>query len=249
MDCGEADVSGEIVRLEEQSKDVFVITVVPTPPYGPVHLSQSLQGGLISWRDLDIADPVLRLKIAMLDKMRPIPRVELDIVDAAEDMKEGECGKAEVLGEGAGGAGGAGSAGAPPDKSSKVDDDYFDAYADLSTHELMLRDGPRMAAYHDAIMRNRETIRGKVVLDVGCGTGILSMIAAKAGAKAVYAVEASNMAAHAVTLVKHNGLSEIVTVIHARMEDAELPEKVDVIISEWMGFYLLHESMLGSVLD
>jgi protein arginine N-methyltransferase 6 len=111
----------------------------------------------------------------------------------------------------------------------------------------MLRDRPRMEAYRDAIMQNAAAIRGKTVLDVGCGTGILSMIAAKAGAKAVIAVEASGIAAQASNLVKHNGLSEIVTVLHARMEDVELPDKVDVIISEWMGFYLLHESMLSSV--
>jgi protein arginine N-methyltransferase 6 len=112
----------------------------------------------------------------------------------------------------------------------------------------MLRDQPRMDAYRDAIMRNAEAIRGKTVLDVGCGTGILSMIAAKAGAMRVFAVEASGMAAHATKLVEHNGLSQTVTVVHGRIEDVELPDKVDVIISEWMGFYLLHESMLNSVL-
>lgn len=38
-----------------------------------------------------------------------------------------------------------------------------------------------------------------------------------------------------------------IQVIQGRMEDVELPEKVDLIVSEWMGFYLLHESMLPSV--
>jgi len=220
------DVSGAAVRLEERSQDLFVLTVIPHPPHGPVDLAHALQGGALSWRDLDIADPALQLRVAMLDKMRPTPRVELDIVDAADDAGEGAANGA-----------------------STVDSEYYDSYADLSTHELMLRDGPRMTAYHDAIMQNGEAIRGKVVLDVGCGTGILSMLAAKAGAKAVYAVEASSMATHAANLVRHNGLSDVVSVIHGRMEDVELPGKVDVIISEWMGFYLLHESMLNSVLD
>jgi len=222
------EVSGLVVRLEERSQDLFVLTVVPRPPHGPVDLAHALQGGALKWRDLDIEDPALRLRVAFLDKMRPVPRVELDIVDAPDETKEEE-----------GEANGAGA----------VDSDYYDSYADLGTHELMLRDGPRMKAYHDAIMKNSEAIRGKVVLDVGCGTGVLSMFAAKAGAKVVYAVEASNMAAHAANLVQHNGLSDVVTVMHGRMEDVELPGKVDVIISEWMGFYLLHESMLNSVLD
>lgn len=65
----------------------------------------------------------------------------------------------------------------------------------------------------------------------------------------MFAVEASGIASHAAVLVSHNGLGDIVKVINKRIEDVELPHKVDVIISEWMGFYLLHESMLNSVLD
>jgi len=214
-------VCGEITALEQQGKDVFVITAVASAPHSAADLSKALQGGAITWRDLDIEDPMVRLRVAMLDKMRPLPRVELEIVEVDAD------------------AGGA----------SKVDSDYFQSYEDIGTHELMLRDHPRMEAYRDAIMRNSEAMQGKTVLDVGCGTGILSMMAAKAGAKVVYAVEASSMAAHAKHLVEYNGLSDIVTVLHARMEDVDLPEKVDVIISEWMGFYLVHESMLNSVLD
>ena len=52
----------------------------------------------------------------------------------------------------------------------------------------MLKDQIRTNAYKDAFMMNEHLIRGKVVLDVGCGTGILSMFAARAGAKKVYAV-------------------------------------------------------------
>jgi hypothetical protein len=48
--------------------------------------------------------------------------------------------------------------------------------------------------------------------------------------------------------VQHNGLGDTVEVLEGLMEDIVLPDKVDVIVSEWMGFYLLHESMLASVL-
>jgi protein arginine N-methyltransferase 1 len=64
----------------------------------------------------------------------------------------------------------------------------------------------------------------------------------------VYAVEATYMALHARTLVAGNGLSDKIEVIQAAMEDVELPEKVDVIVSEWMGYFLLRESMLDSVI-
>ena len=56
------------------------------------------------------------------------------------------------------------------------------------------------------------------------------------------------MADNAEAIVDHNGYSGVVDVIRGRIEDVVLPEKVDVIVSEWMGFYLLHESMLASVL-
>eukprot|EP00736_Rhodelphis_marinus_P008272 Rmarinus@m.14719 len=124
---------------------------------------------------------------------------------------------------------------------------YFESYDDLSVHELMLKDRPRTEAYRDAILNNPTLFEGKVVLDVGCGTGILSMFAAKAKAKKVYAVEASHMSDVAKILVEKNNFEDLITVIHGPVESISLPEKVDVIISEWMGFYLLHESMLGSV--
>lgn len=115
----------------------------------------------------------------------------------------------------------------------------------------MLRDRPRQEAYCNAITSNAAMFKDKVVLDVGAGTGILSIFCARAGAKTVYAVEASNLAAIAVDVVRENNLTPIIKVIQQRIEDFELPptiDKVDIIVSEWMGFYLLHEGMLDSVI-
>ena len=52
----------------------------------------------------------------------------------------------------------------------------------------MLKDEVRTLTYRNAMYHNKHLFRGKVVLDVGCGTGILSMFAVKAGAKHVYGV-------------------------------------------------------------
>ncbi|CAF1543740.1 unnamed protein product [Rotaria magnacalcarata] len=130
------------------------------------------------------------------------------------------------------------------------DQRYFESYDQVQVHELMLRDRPRVCAYHDAIMNNKHLFENKVVLDVGSGTGILSMFAAKAGAKLVYAVDACpticNLAAQ---LIQCNGLQDRVQIINKRVEEIDkFDEKIDIIISEWMGFYLFHESMLESVI-
>jgi len=116
----------------------------------------------------------------------------------------------------------------------------------------MLKDRPRQAAYYNAILGNKDLFKDKIVMDVGAGTGILSAFCAKAGARLVYAVEASNVATKvALDLIEDNGLTNVVKVIQSRVEEFVLPaeaDKVDIIVSEWMGFYLLHEGMLDSVL-
>merc|ERR1712000_96179 len=90
--------------------------------------------------------------------------------------------------------------------------------------------------------------KGKIVLDVGCGSGILSMFAAQAGAKKVYAVDASNVLERARKVFERNGFSDTIQTFKGLIEEIELPSKVDIIISEWMGYLLFFENMLPSVL-
>lgn len=129
-------------------------------------------------------------------------------------------------------------------------EEYFTSYEDLEVHELMLRDLPRQESYRQAILSNKSLFKDKTVLDVGSGTGILSIFCAQAGAKRVLAVEASNLAKLSRDVIKENNLEETITVFECMIEDFQLPGgvKVDIIVSEWMGFYLLHEGMLDSVL-
>lgn len=133
-------------------------------------------------------------------------------------------------------------------ESSSEYANYFCEYAKIYHQKDMLEDVKRMRAYHGAIVGNKECFKGKVVLDLGTGTGVLAMWAAQAGAKKVYAVEATAMANHARTLVKANGLGSVVEVIQSKVENLTLPTKVDIIVSEWMGYLLLRESMLDSVI-
>ncbi|XP_044120107.1 histone-arginine methyltransferase CARM1-like [Neovison vison] len=107
--------------------------------------------------------------------------------------------------------------------------------------------GPAVEDQHKQCPGPRQA-HGKVVLDVGCGSGILSFFAVQAGARRVYAVEASSVAQYAEMLVKNNHLSDKIIVVPGKIEDISLPEAVDVIISEPMGYMLFNERMLESYL-
>ncbi|XP_052633466.1 histone-arginine methyltransferase CARM1-like isoform X1 [Harpia harpyja] len=125
---------------------------------------------------------------------------------------------------------------------------YFQFYGCLSQQQNMMQDFVRTATYHRAIVQNYTDFTDKVVLDVGCGSGILSFFAVQAGARRVYAVEASSMAKYAELLVRSNNLSDKITILAGKIEEISLPENVDVVISEPMGYMLFNERMLESYL-
>ncbi|OAY55995.1 probable histone-arginine methyltransferase 1.4 isoform X2 [Manihot esculenta] len=124
---------------------------------------------------------------------------------------------------------------------------YFHYYGQLLHQQNMLQDYVRTGTYYAAVIENRADFFGRIVVDVGAGSGILSLFAAQAGAKHVYAVEASEMAEYARKLIAGNpSLGERITVIKGKIEEVELPEKADILISEPMGTLLVNERMLES---
>lgn len=136
-------------------------------------------------------------------------------------------------------------------KKEKKDESayYWESYAHNDIHETMLKDTVRTEGYRDFIYNNKHLFKGKTVLDIGCGTGILSMFCAKAGAAHVYAIDKSAILDKANENIFNNGLSDTITCLRGRVEDIVLPvDKVDIIVSEWMGYALLYEAMLPSVL-
>lgn len=131
----------------------------------------------------------------------------------------------------------------------KYDSDYFQSYSYNAIHESMIKDRVRTDAYRDFIYDHKHLFKDKVVLDVGCGTGILSMFCAKAGAKLVVAVDNSDIIQKARENVFKNGLQDVVKCLKGKIEEVILPvAEVDIIVSEWMGYCLLYESMFDSVL-
>ncbi|GAB7358883.1 hypothetical protein MBLNU230_g4106t1 [Neophaeotheca triangularis] len=137
-------------------------------------------------------------------------------------------------------------------EEAKYEAGYFDSYSFNEIHQIMLQDAVRTDSYRDFIYGNKHLFADKVVLDVGCGTGILSLFAAKAGARKVISVDNSAIIQKAKQIAAVNGMSDRISFVQGRVEDIkQLPdgiEKVDVIVSEWMGYCLLYEAMLDSVL-
>ncbi len=146
-------------------------------------------------------------------------------------------------------------AGSEMKKERDDDTHYFESYANNDIHQTMISDTSRTYSYAQFILspRNAHLFRGKRVMDIGCGSGILSLFAARAGAREVLAIDASDIAHKAEANVRENKMDHIVKVIKGKVENLQeelkLHEgKIDVIISEWMGYFLLYESMLPSVL-
>ncbi|XP_016130135.1 protein arginine N-methyltransferase 8-B-like [Sinocyclocheilus grahami] len=128
-------------------------------------------------------------------------------------------------------------------------DYYFDSYAHFGIHEEMLKDEVRTLTYRNSMHHNKHIFKDKIVLDVGSGTGILSMFAAKAGAKHVYGIECSSISEYSEKIIKANHLDSVITIFKGKVEETELPvDQVDIIISEWMGYCLFYESMLNTVI-
>lgn len=117
----------------------------------------------------------------------------------------------------------------------------------LSGYSEMIADAVRMDAYHRAL---RATIRpGAIVLDIGAGTGIMSLIACKLGARKVYAVEPSDAIAVGMELARANDCSDRIEFLQTSSFEVTLPHAADVIVSDLRGVLPLHRQHIASIAD
>jgi SAM-dependent methyltransferase len=119
-------------------------------------------------------------------------------------------------------------------------------FASLEAHAAMLRDIRRVQSYQIAIER---AARGKTVVEIGCGTGILSLFAAKAGARKVYAFEETTIADVALDMFAANGVADRIEIVRGNSMDMSLPERCDLLIHEIIGTEPIGENVLPVIDD
>lgn len=123
----------------------------------------------------------------------------------------------------------------------------YDLRSVVDYHARMLGDRARVERFEQAIAA---TVRpGAVVADLGCGTGILSLLCCRAGARRVYAIEVGPIGRWTEQIMAANGFSDRVEVLRGVSTELSLPEKVDVIVSETIGSAAFDEGIVGYVAD
>jgi tetratricopeptide (TPR) repeat protein len=114
-------------------------------------------------------------------------------------------------------------------------------------HIPMINDDERNAAYERAL--NRAVTPDSIVLEIGTGSGLVAMMAARAGAKHVVTCEAVPiLAERAKETIARNGFSDRITVLSKRSTQVklgeDLPEKADIFVSELINIGMLAPNML-----
>lgn len=122
---------------------------------------------------------------------------------------------------------------------TEQDPDFAQIFAGWRSQRGMLFDSARVRAFDAAI---REAVKpGDRVIDVGSGSGILSLIAADAGASKVYALEATPMIEDARRIAEANGFGDVIEFIAGDAANFRADTPVDLVLGEWAGMYLLEE--------
>jgi type I protein arginine methyltransferase len=117
----------------------------------------------------------------------------------------------------------------------------------LDYHLSMLHDAARMDAYRRAI---DATVRpGDVVVDVGCGSGVLSFMACDAGARKVYAIEGGPVIELARELARDNGFADRIQFVEGWSTEVVLSEPADVLLSETIGNAGFDEGIIAWTVD
>lgn len=117
----------------------------------------------------------------------------------------------------------------------------------VDEHRQYLSDGPRLAAFREAI--ERVVKPGDVVVDLGAGTGILGLLACRAGAARVYAIDDGAMVQLAREICRANGFADRVVFVKGFSERVTLPERADVVVADQIGRFGFEAGILEYFAD
>jgi len=117
----------------------------------------------------------------------------------------------------------------------------------ISYHKKLIEDKARCEAFRRAI--HQIVKKGNTVADIGTGSGLLAYFALLAGASKVYAIEIGNIIEDARKVAMANSFAEKIDFIKGLSTEVNLPEKVDVIVSEILGPFALEENIVKCLVD
>jgi protein arginine N-methyltransferase 1 len=120
-------------------------------------------------------------------------------------------------------------------------------FSDMEMHLWMLADDVRAEAFERAI--SRAVRPGDIVVDLGAGTGLLSLMACRAGAARVYAIEETPILDLAVSLARANGFADRIVPMRGDSRKISLPERADLVVSETIGAFVFSEDIVALLAD
>lgn len=117
----------------------------------------------------------------------------------------------------------------------------------IADYARMIGDAPRMAAYTAAL--RRAVAADAIVADIGTGTGVFAVLAARMGARKVYAIEPGDAIEVARAVAAVNGVADRVEFIQAASTDVELPEAASIVVSDLRGVLPFNGRHIPSIAD
>ncbi|CRH02530.1 histone-arginine methyltransferase, putative [Plasmodium relictum] len=160
--------------------------------------------------------------------------------------------------------------------SKEIDKNYFDSYNYTSIHRTMILDKSRTNSYYEFIYKNKEIFKNKIVLDIGCGSSIISLFCSD-HAKIIVGIDNAEKILNKAKKIAEKNKANNIFLFKGKLEDNDIYIdekeqiyylskninienfqkinnvqlkllKFDIIISEWMGYFLFYECMINTIL-